>query len=197
MQGSRQLLLITLGNLWITTSSWKLWGLSGQIYWMKGLEACQTPSPTLESCVPSIRQSIGSSPVSPSNARCWESHISGLFCWLTLSLPVFLARNCANGCWTLVFLPCVQCHPPLNLGQYEWAGLLSDDSWDRPGIPVSRRRRPKTAKREIEVTCSEANYLSDSADKRLSVGISRKDNPGNIQSSDCPTWFLNSWNTKR
>lgn len=61
---------------------------------------------------------------------------------------MFLAGSRTDGCWRLVFLPCVQCPPPLSLGQYEWAGLVSDDSSDRPGIPVSSGRGPKTTKRE-------------------------------------------------
>lgn len=66
-------------------------------------------SPTLESSVPTIRQSVGSFSVSPSDARCWESYISWLFWWFTASLPVFLAGSYVDGCWNLIFLPCIQC----------------------------------------------------------------------------------------
>lgn len=57
------------------------------------------------------------------HAGSWEGYISRLLWWLTAASPVLQAGHSVDGCRRLAFLPRL-----LSLGQYEWVGLLSDDS---------------------------------------------------------------------
>jgi len=94
-------------------------------------------------------------------------------------------------CVCMCVYVCVLC--VFNLGQNEWEGSGSGDSWDRTQIPVSSERGPKTAEKEKLAGDLLRLITIMTAYKELSVNMSGKNNLDDISNSDCPTWFLNSF----
>lgn len=92
---------------------------------MEGLEVCQTPNPASEVSLPKVGRATDGFPASCGDAACWI--LGGLHLSATVvahgSSPVLQDGHSVDGCRRLAFLP-----RPLSLGQYEWVGLLSDDS---------------------------------------------------------------------